>query len=167
MPAPTPFILDQMVAARLRRRLLTVVDTLGFDDERRLRHLALARERGPPGDPGRLRRARSSWPASATGNEPARSRPPSSPLRSARLRQIRGRPGGRGLGSADCRRRGGDQVRSGHREPGGVDCSTGSSAPQDADVPSSRPLQGCRGSARCASYRWPRRPRGRALSGSP
>jgi alkanesulfonate monooxygenase SsuD/methylene tetrahydromethanopterin reductase-like flavin-dependent oxidoreductase (luciferase family)/predicted kinase len=41
-------ILDQMVAARLRRRLLTVVDTLGFDGDRRLRHLALAREQGLP-----------------------------------------------------------------------------------------------------------------------
>ena len=41
-------ILDQMVAARVRRRLLTVVDTLGFDDQRRLRHLALAREQGLP-----------------------------------------------------------------------------------------------------------------------
>ena len=41
-------ILDQMVAARMRRRLLTVVDTLGFDDERRLRHLAQAREQGLP-----------------------------------------------------------------------------------------------------------------------
>jgi len=37
-------ILDQMVEARLRRRLLTVVDTLGFDDDRRLRHLVFARE---------------------------------------------------------------------------------------------------------------------------
>jgi len=41
-------ILDQMVEARLRRRLLTVVDTLGFDDDRRLRHLALARANGVP-----------------------------------------------------------------------------------------------------------------------
>ena len=41
-------VLDQMVAARLKRRLLTVVDTLGFDNERRLRHLALAREVGLP-----------------------------------------------------------------------------------------------------------------------
>ena len=41
-------ILDQMVAARLGRRLLTVVDTLGFDDERRLRHLSLARQQGLP-----------------------------------------------------------------------------------------------------------------------
>jgi len=37
-------LLDQMVEARLRRRLLTVVDTLGLDDERRARQLALARE---------------------------------------------------------------------------------------------------------------------------
>lgn len=41
-------VLDQMVAARLRRRFLTVVDTLGLDDDRRLRHLALAREVGLP-----------------------------------------------------------------------------------------------------------------------
>lgn len=33
-----------MVSARLKRRLLTVVDTLGLDDERRRRHLSLARE---------------------------------------------------------------------------------------------------------------------------
>jgi len=41
-------LLDQMVEARLRRRLLTVVDTLGLDDERRARHLALARELNLP-----------------------------------------------------------------------------------------------------------------------
>jgi len=41
-------ILDQIVAARLRRRLMTVVDTLGLDDGRRLSHLALAREHGVP-----------------------------------------------------------------------------------------------------------------------
>ena len=41
-------ILDQMVQARVRRRLLTVVDTLGFDDERRHRLLALAKEFGLP-----------------------------------------------------------------------------------------------------------------------
>ena len=41
-------VLDQMVTARLKRRLLTVVDTLGLDDERRRRHLALAREVGLP-----------------------------------------------------------------------------------------------------------------------
>lgn len=37
-------LLDQMVEARLRRRLLTVVDTLGLDDDRRTRHLDLARD---------------------------------------------------------------------------------------------------------------------------
>jgi alkanesulfonate monooxygenase SsuD/methylene tetrahydromethanopterin reductase-like flavin-dependent oxidoreductase (luciferase family)/predicted kinase len=41
-------VLDQMVTARLKRRLLTVVDTLGLDDERRRRHLVLAREGGLP-----------------------------------------------------------------------------------------------------------------------
>lgn len=41
-------ILDQMVSARLKRRLLTVVDTLGLDDERRRAHLALAKEMGLP-----------------------------------------------------------------------------------------------------------------------
>ena len=41
-------VLEQMVTARLKRRLLTVVDTLGFDDDRRLRHLALAKEMGLP-----------------------------------------------------------------------------------------------------------------------
>ncbi len=41
-------VLDQMVAARLKRRLLAVVDTLGLDDERRQRHFALAREMGLP-----------------------------------------------------------------------------------------------------------------------
>jgi alkanesulfonate monooxygenase SsuD/methylene tetrahydromethanopterin reductase-like flavin-dependent oxidoreductase (luciferase family)/predicted kinase len=41
-------VLDQMVAARLKRRLMTVVDSLGLDDERRRRHLALAKEMGLP-----------------------------------------------------------------------------------------------------------------------
>lgn len=43
--SPVAFsLLDQMVEARLRRRLLTVVDTLGLDDERRIRHLNLAHD---------------------------------------------------------------------------------------------------------------------------
>jgi alkanesulfonate monooxygenase SsuD/methylene tetrahydromethanopterin reductase-like flavin-dependent oxidoreductase (luciferase family)/predicted kinase len=41
-------LLDQIVAARLRRGLNTVVDTLGFDAERRRAHLALARKAGVP-----------------------------------------------------------------------------------------------------------------------
>jgi alkanesulfonate monooxygenase SsuD/methylene tetrahydromethanopterin reductase-like flavin-dependent oxidoreductase (luciferase family)/predicted kinase len=41
-------LLDQIVAARTRRRLTTVVDTLGLDAERRLAYLARARESGLP-----------------------------------------------------------------------------------------------------------------------
>lgn len=38
--------LDLLVEARLRRGLMTVVDTLGFDDDRRRRFLAMARQEG-------------------------------------------------------------------------------------------------------------------------
>jgi alkanesulfonate monooxygenase SsuD/methylene tetrahydromethanopterin reductase-like flavin-dependent oxidoreductase (luciferase family)/predicted kinase len=41
-------VLDQIVAARLRRGLTTVVDTLGFDAERRASQLDLARRAGLP-----------------------------------------------------------------------------------------------------------------------
>src|SRR5437016_3658008 len=41
-------LLDQIVAARLRRGLNTVVDTLGMDPERRRAHAALARQAGLP-----------------------------------------------------------------------------------------------------------------------
>ncbi len=41
-------LLDQIVAARLRRGLTTVVDTLGLDPERRRAHLELARRAGLP-----------------------------------------------------------------------------------------------------------------------
>ncbi|CAN5262475.1 hypothetical protein BH18ACT5_BH18ACT5_14680 [soil metagenome] len=41
-------LLDEIVTARLGRRLTTVVDTLGFDDERRLRQVELARKSGLP-----------------------------------------------------------------------------------------------------------------------
>src|SRR5215475_13240258 len=41
-------LLDQIVAARLRRGLNTVVDTLGLDAERRRAHLALARGASMP-----------------------------------------------------------------------------------------------------------------------
>jgi alkanesulfonate monooxygenase SsuD/methylene tetrahydromethanopterin reductase-like flavin-dependent oxidoreductase (luciferase family)/predicted kinase len=41
-------LLDQIVAARLRRGLSTVVDTLGLDPARRLAHLELARRAGLP-----------------------------------------------------------------------------------------------------------------------
>lgn len=41
--AETFSLLDQIVAARLRRRLMTVVDTIGFNIQRRITHLAAAR----------------------------------------------------------------------------------------------------------------------------
>lgn len=41
-------VLDLVVRARLSRRLTTVVDTLGLDDDRRRGYLALARENGVP-----------------------------------------------------------------------------------------------------------------------
>jgi alkanesulfonate monooxygenase SsuD/methylene tetrahydromethanopterin reductase-like flavin-dependent oxidoreductase (luciferase family)/predicted kinase len=41
-------LLDQIIAARTRRRLTTVVDTLGLDAERRTAWLALARRAGLP-----------------------------------------------------------------------------------------------------------------------
>jgi alkanesulfonate monooxygenase SsuD/methylene tetrahydromethanopterin reductase-like flavin-dependent oxidoreductase (luciferase family)/predicted kinase len=41
-------VLDQVVAARLRRRLTTVVDSLGFDDARRRQWLDLAEKHGVP-----------------------------------------------------------------------------------------------------------------------
>ncbi len=41
-------LLDQILAARLRRRLNTVVDTLGLDAQRRRAHLELARRAGLP-----------------------------------------------------------------------------------------------------------------------
>src|SRR5258708_35273394 len=41
-------LLDQIVAARLRRGLTTVVHTLGLDAERRRYHLDLARRAGLP-----------------------------------------------------------------------------------------------------------------------
>lgn len=41
-------LLDQIVAGRTRRGLMTVVDTLGLDRERRIRYLAAARSAGLP-----------------------------------------------------------------------------------------------------------------------
>ncbi len=41
-------VLDQVVRHRVARGLLTVVDTLGLNDEQRLAHLALARRHGVP-----------------------------------------------------------------------------------------------------------------------
>src|SRR5260370_7812028 len=44
-------LLDQIVAARVRRGLTTVVDTLGLDQERRRAQLDLARRAGLPAVP--------------------------------------------------------------------------------------------------------------------
>src|SRR5271169_5290580 len=41
-------LLDQIVAARVRRGLTTVIDTLGLDPARRLGYLGLARSNGMP-----------------------------------------------------------------------------------------------------------------------
>ncbi len=41
-------LLDQIAAARARRRLTTVIDTLGLDADRRVGYLALARQAGLP-----------------------------------------------------------------------------------------------------------------------
>ncbi|MCA1736288.1 MAG: LLM class flavin-dependent oxidoreductase [Actinobacteria bacterium] len=41
-------LLDEIVASRLQRKLTAVVDTLGFDDDRRLQHLQMAHESGLP-----------------------------------------------------------------------------------------------------------------------
>lgn len=89
-------LLDQVVAARIRRRLLTVVDTLGLDDERRASWLGLARAAGLPSlavvfdTPAELCRSRNR----------RRSRPvPSAVLTSQlrRYRQLRDRIDGEGF----------------------------------------------------------------------
>lgn len=41
-------LLDQIVAGRTKRRLTTVIDTLGLDRDRRLGYLAAARAAGMP-----------------------------------------------------------------------------------------------------------------------
>ena len=44
----TPSLLDQIVAARSKRSLTTVIDTLGLDQERRASYRHLARSAGLP-----------------------------------------------------------------------------------------------------------------------
>jgi alkanesulfonate monooxygenase SsuD/methylene tetrahydromethanopterin reductase-like flavin-dependent oxidoreductase (luciferase family)/predicted kinase len=67
-------LLDQIIAARARRRLTTVVDTLGLDPNRRLGYLELARRSGLPAlcvlfdtDPATCRRRNraAGWPVPA------------------------------------------------------------------------------------------------------
>ncbi len=43
-------VLDQIVAARIRRGLTTVIDTLGLETTRRTSSLLAARSAGPPAD---------------------------------------------------------------------------------------------------------------------
>jgi predicted kinase len=78
-------LLDQIVAARLRRGLTAVVDTLGLDSARRLSYLALARSSGMPAvavlvdtDPVECRR-----------RNRARDRPVPAPALEGQLRRMR------------------------------------------------------------------------------
>ena len=78
-------LLDQIVAARLRRGLTAVVDTLGLDPARRLRYLGLARSSGMPAvavlfgtDPAECRR-----------RNRARDRPVPAPVLGGQLRRMR------------------------------------------------------------------------------
>ena len=81
-------LLEQIVAGRVRRGLTTVVDTVGLDVERRLRHLALAREAGLPAvvvvldTPERLCRERNA----------ARDRPVPAPVLGDQLARVRQAP---------------------------------------------------------------------------
>jgi alkanesulfonate monooxygenase SsuD/methylene tetrahydromethanopterin reductase-like flavin-dependent oxidoreductase (luciferase family)/predicted kinase len=78
-------LLDQIVAARLRRGLTAVVDTLGLDSARRLGYLGLARRSGMPAvavlvdtDPADCRRRNS-----------ARTQPVPAPVLAGQLRRMR------------------------------------------------------------------------------
>jgi len=78
-------VLDQIVAARVRRGLSTVIDTLGLDSPRRRGYLDLARRAGLPAaavlvdaDPAEIRR-----------RNRARGRPVPAPAHEAQLRRMR------------------------------------------------------------------------------
>ena len=95
-------LLDQIVAARLRRGLTAVVDTLGLDSARRLSYLELARSSGMPAvavlvdtDPVECRR-----------RNRARDRPVPAPVLEGQLRRMRAARRGdprRGMGPGDNR----------------------------------------------------------------
>ena len=91
-------LLETVVAARLGRRLTTVVDTLGFDAGRRRGWLARARR----GRPARGRSCCSTPPTpSAVAATPQRDRPVPARVLAGQLRKCAGRSGrarGRGLG---------------------------------------------------------------------
>ena len=61
-------LLDQIVEHRLRRRLTTVVDTLGLDPERRASWLDLARRHGAGDRRGRVRDAGGGVPRPQPGS---------------------------------------------------------------------------------------------------
>ena len=77
-------VLDQIVAARTRRRLTTVVDTLGLDAERRLGWLALARRSGLPAVAVLFETA----PALCRGRNRERDRPVPAAVLDAQLRRV-------------------------------------------------------------------------------
>jgi alkanesulfonate monooxygenase SsuD/methylene tetrahydromethanopterin reductase-like flavin-dependent oxidoreductase (luciferase family)/predicted kinase len=77
-------VLDQIVAARARRRLTTVVDTLGLDAERRLAWLALARRSGLPA----VAVLFETEPALCRARNRARERPVPAAVLDAQLRRV-------------------------------------------------------------------------------
>lgn len=78
-------LLDQIVAARTRRRLTTVVDTLGLDAERRLAWLALARRAGLPA----VAVLFETEPAVCRGRNRLRARPVPAAVLDTQLRRMR------------------------------------------------------------------------------
>lgn len=76
-------LLEQVVAARLRRRLTTVVDTLGTDLDRRLRWLAQARAAGLPA----VAVALDTDHATCRARNAARERPVPAPVLAAQLKR--------------------------------------------------------------------------------
>jgi len=78
-------LLEQIVAARTRRRLTTVVDTLGLDAERRLAWLALARRSGLPA----VAVLFETEPAVCRARNRSRERPVPAAVLDAQLRRIR------------------------------------------------------------------------------
>jgi alkanesulfonate monooxygenase SsuD/methylene tetrahydromethanopterin reductase-like flavin-dependent oxidoreductase (luciferase family)/predicted kinase len=77
-------LLDQIVAARTRRRLTTVVDTLGLDSERRLAWLALAKRSGLPS----VAVVFDTDPAACRARNRARDRPVPAAVLDAQLRRL-------------------------------------------------------------------------------